>query len=268
MAEYNFTIENKTSSGYDQLYPATKGEQVDVSSVASAIGESGPLNVEQALTSLYATATNKTGFPKIVTTIANGSINSEMGDTSQYYSYTLPFAKTLTKLPTMVYLEIGRGVDREWDRLSTVLETGASAVGDVRMFLIRQDDGTFNAYARYCYASNAPLLPSSSTTTYDMSKRVFNFGWQYFVNIDKEPTRLSSDAPFEFTYYGNNATTFSMQGGTAFCQYPTSATANRFLYSIGAFKYDLSGVTFKIWYQNLNSSTNYNLVRYRGIVYE
>ena len=136
------------------------------------------------------------------------------------------------------------------------------------MFLIRQDDGTFNAYARYCYASNAPLLPSSSTTTYDMSKRVFNFGWQYFVNIDKEPTRLSSDAPFEFTYYGNNATTFSMQGGTAFCQYPTSATTNRFLYSIGAFKYDLSGVTFKIWYQNLNSSTNYNLVRYRGIVYE
>ena len=75
MAEYNFTIENKTSSGYDQLYPATKGEQVDVSSVASAIGESGPLNVEQALTSLYATATNKTGFPKIVTTIEPGRIN-------------------------------------------------------------------------------------------------------------------------------------------------------------------------------------------------
>ena len=118
MAEYNFTIENKTTSGYDQLYPATKGEQVDVSSVASTIGASSPLNVEQALTSLYTTATNKSGFPKIVTTIEPGRINTNMDSLTTYYSYDLPFAKTLTKMPSMVFLDIGRSSKKDLHKLA------------------------------------------------------------------------------------------------------------------------------------------------------
>ena len=53
MAEYNFTIENKTNTGYDQLYPATKGEQVDVSEIATDLGLSGTVNVNDALKAAY-----------------------------------------------------------------------------------------------------------------------------------------------------------------------------------------------------------------------
>lgn len=53
MAEYNFTIENKTNTGYDQLYPATKGEQVDVSEIAADLGLSGTVNVNDALKAAY-----------------------------------------------------------------------------------------------------------------------------------------------------------------------------------------------------------------------
>ena len=268
MAEYNFTIENKTSSGYDQLYPATKGAQVDVSSVASAIGESGPLNVEQALTSLYSTATNKTGFPKIVTTIEPGRINSEMDSLTTHYSYNLPFAKTLTKMPSMVFLDIGRDSDKALNKLAPTFVSGYGCMHNVRLFLIRQDDGTFNAYVWGPTMSNAPFLPTSSGTSYDYSKNNVAFGFYYAINVDRTPTSGSSSALFSFTYWGNNASTFGMFGGTSFTQYPTAAASSAYVVYIGGFSYSLTGVNFYMWYGSNRSSTNYNLVDYRGIVYE
>ena len=268
MAEYNFTIENKTSSGYDQLYPATKGAQVDVSSVASAIGESSPLNVEQALTSLYTTATNKTGFPKIVTTIEPGRINSNMDSLTTHYSYNLPFAKTLTKMPSMVFLDIGRNSDKALNKLAPTFTSGYGCMHNVRLFLIRQDDGTFNAYVWGPTMSNAPFLPTSSGTSYDYSKNNVAFGFYYAINVDRTPTSGSSSDLFSFTYWGNNASTFGMFGGTSFTQYPTAAASSAYVVYIGGFSYSLTGVNFYMWYGSNRSSTNYNLVDYRGIVYE
>lgn len=267
MAEYNFTIENKTSSGYDQLYPATKGEQVDVSSVASAIGESGPLNVEQALTSLYTTATNKTGFPKIVTTIEPGRINSNMDSLTTYYSFTLPFAKTLTKMPSMVFLDIGRDSNKEWSSMTPTFTSGYQCATNIRLFLIHQDDNTFNAYVWGATASNAPLLPNSSDTEYDYSKNNIAFGFNYARNVDRAPSDKRASALFNYTYWGNNATTFNMFGGVCFAPSIISHSSAYVLY-IGSFSYDTKGVTFYMWYGSSRSSTNYNLVDYRGIVYE
>lgn len=268
MAEYNFTIENKTSAGYDQLYPATKGEQVDVSSVASAIGESGSLNVEQALTSLYTTATNKSGFPKIATTIEPGRINSNMDSLTTYYSYNLPFAKTLTKMPSMVFLDIGRQSDKSWDKLTSTFTSGYDCMHNVRLFLIRQDDGTFNAYVWGPKMANAPFLPTSSGTSYDYSKNNIAFGFYYAMNVDRAPASSSSKSLFYLTYWGNNASTFGMFGGTSFTQYPTAAASSPYVVYIGSFSYSLTGVNFYMWYGSNRSSTNYNLVDYRGIVYE
>ena len=268
MAEYNFTIENKTNTGYDQLYPATKGEQVDVSSVASAIGETAPLNVEQALTSLYSTATNKTGFPKVVTTIEPGRINSDMDSLTTYYSYNLPFAKTLTKMPSMVFLDIGRNSDEALNKLTPTFTSGYCCMHNVRLFLIRQDDGTFNAYVWGPIMSNAPFLPASSGTSYDYSKNNVAFGFYYAINVDRTPASSSSKALFSFTYRGNNASTFSMFGGTCFTLYPTAAASSAYVVYIGSFSYNLTGVNFSMWYGSNRSSTNYNLVDYRGIVYE
>lgn len=268
MAEYNFIIENKTSSGYDQLYPATKGKQVDVSSVASTIGESGPLNVEQALTSLYTTATNKTGFPKIVTTIEPGRINSDMDSLTTYYSYNLPFAKTLTKMPSMVFLDIGRNSDLALNKLRPTFTSGYNCMHNVKLFLIRQDDGTFNAYVWGPTMNNAPFIPTSSATSYDYSKNNVAFGFYYAINVDRIPKKNSSNALFSFTYRGNNASTFDMFGGTCFTPYPTAATSSAYVVYIGGFSYSLTGVNFYMWYGSNQSSTNYNLVDYRGIVYE
>ncbi len=262
------TFNNKIDE-INQGFSSIKGEQVDVSSVASSIGESSPLTVDGALTSLYTTATNKSGFPKIATTIEPGRINSDMSSVTTYYSYTLPFAKTLEKMPSMIFLDIGRESKENWSSYVTTFTAGYNCMHNVRMFLIRQDDGTFNAYVWGAKMSNAPFIPTSSGTTYDYSKNNVAFGFSYLMNVGKLPSSTSDKGIFYFTYQGNNDSTFSMFGGTSFfSQYPHSAKSNPVVFYIGAFSYDLSGVTFYMWYGSQKSDTNYNLIDYRGIVYE
>nr|DAK70045.1 MAG TPA: hypothetical protein [Caudoviricetes sp.] len=102
MAEYNFTIENKTSTGYDQLYPATKGEQVDVSEIATDLGLSGTVNVNDALKAAYEHGGGSSGAtPELTPIVATSSDGLTYACTASHIT-SLAKGAMLTIMPNTV----------------------------------------------------------------------------------------------------------------------------------------------------------------------
>lgn len=211
MAEYTFTIENKTSSGYDQLYPATKGEQVDVSEIATDLGLSGTVNVNDALRAAYEHGGGSSGSTPELTPIAATSSDGMTYVCTASHITSLTKGAMLTIMPNTVskrvdpYLNVN-GLGNKY--IERALGTSLTSTKDFRNIswmsanrpLRLMYNGTYWIAADYVSVDYTDLEGLKGTTALGTRK-----------GTDSDTMQIPTSARARFLIYGSDS------GGTGEC---------------------------------------------------